>query len=281
MKRFITYLYEYKQGQKERNAGFIRVDIRKGMVTMEVCIRNYIRPLKQGQICALVGKKTLMGIVLGEIDTFDGQGSIYCRFNSENIMETDYSLEEVTGIGIRFANQIYLASCWEDAYAQEIAEGNFELTSKRIEAESVEVAEEMDMNLEILSKEVPREEEAKEDLKMVSFQKVHLNQIRSMPSSNWYLCNNRFLVHGFFNYGYLVLKTETTGMETIRSLGVPGIFEKPEMVMATLFGFQEFQTLSEAVSEAEMETAIEVPNIEKSQEPKIGTFGCWLIPLRE
>lgn len=115
---------------------------------------------------------------------------------------------------------------------------------------------------------------------VVSYQKMELNEIRNLPSPNWYLCNNRFLVHGFFNYGYLVLKKATDADGEKNYLGVPGFFEKPEMVMATLFGFPEFEALPKAISAAQMGEALTFPDIEKSQEPKTGTFGCWLIPLQ-
>ena len=127
---------------------------------------------------------------------------------------------------------------------------------------------------------------------LVAYQKMELNAIKNLPSPNWYLCNSRFLVHGFFNYGYLVLKktTEADGEKTY--LGVPGIYEKPEMVMATLFGFPEFQTLPKEVSEAKMEERISVPSNSQGEEtntfvtraeksePRQGDFGCWFIPIQ-
>jgi hypothetical protein len=70
--------------------------------------------------------------------------------------------------------------------------------------------------------------------------RIDISDIRRLPKKNWYLCNNSFLIHGFFNYRYLVLvEMEENGGRKMY-LGVPGIYEKPERMMAMLFGFPDF-----------------------------------------
>ena len=41
MRRFITYIYEYEQGNRGRNTGFIRTDLRENSCRMELQIRGY------------------------------------------------------------------------------------------------------------------------------------------------------------------------------------------------------------------------------------------------
>ena len=41
MRRFITYLYEYRDGEKMKNAGFIRVDVRGSVVQMMLNIKTH------------------------------------------------------------------------------------------------------------------------------------------------------------------------------------------------------------------------------------------------
>lgn len=100
--------------------------------------------------------------------------------------------------------------------------------------------------------------------KSVSYQRIEITDIRNLPRNNWHLCNNSFLVHGFFNYHYLVMKTVENEEETQRFIGVPGIYEQPERMMALLFGFPEF--------EAATEDATGRPHLENAN----GTFGYWL-----
>lgn len=75
----------------------------------------------------------------------------------------------------------------------------------------------------------------------IDLRKIDIADIRKLPKQNWYLCNNSFLIHGFFNYHHLMVKRVTEASQTKCYLGVPGVYEKPERMMALLFGFPEFE----------------------------------------
>lgn len=51
-----------------------------------------------------------------------------------------------------------------------------------------------------------------------------------------HLVNNSFLLHGFYNYRYLIL-----GKEQDFYLGVPGVFYEREKMVALMFGFEAFE----------------------------------------
>lgn len=75
--------------------------------------------------------------------------------------------------------------------------------------------------------------------KNVECVRIELKDLRELPRKYWYLGNNSFLLHGFFNYRYLVLgKLE----EDKWFIGVPGIYQQQERMMAAIFGFPEFMT---------------------------------------
>jgi hypothetical protein len=97
---------------------------------------------------------------------------------------------------------------------------------------------------------------------VITYKHIEITDIRQLPKRNWYLCNNSFLVHGFFNYHYLVLKTVEQGGQVQRFLGVPGIYEQPERMMALMFGFPEFEA-------AQTEDAGGANSL----------FGYWVCPL--
>ena len=294
MKRFITYLYEYEHGQKTKNTGFIRVDERNGKVIFQISVRNYIGIQGNGEIYAYVWKNGLLGIELGKLSLLNSQTDMRLEFEASNIRDSGVSLDKVVGIGLMFSNNNYMASCWDDAYAEVIGSRKFRMWEEQgslsemsvsmqaMKQEAEDVKEDLQIENDLSQKDNLQETVKSSEpvtYELVAYQKMELNAIKNLPSPNWYLCNNRFLVHGFFNYGYLVLKktTEVDGEKTY--LGVPGIYEKPEMVMATLFGFPEFQTLPEAISEAKMEEMISVP-APRQTELKQGTFGCWFIPIQ-
>jgi len=83
-----------------------------------------------------------------------------------------------------------------------------------------------------------------------------------LPREVWIYGNNSFLLHGYYNYRYLILgMTEKSGQKKW-FLGIPGIFQNPERVMATLFGFPGFRN-------------------EKSASINTGEFGYWYRYLEE
>ena len=79
----------------------------------------------------------------------------------------------------------------------------------------------------------------------ISCVRIELKDLRELPKRYWYLGNNSFLLHGFFNYRYLLLGCFEK--EKRWFLGVPGIYQNQERVMAAIFGFPEFLTEGEAM----------------------------------
>ena len=257
MKRFVTYLYECERGNKTKNVGFIRVNVRGEETTMEVYIRNVGRAADVGKLFILTEQKNseqeeLFGIELAEISITNGQ--------SDTQIAIERALSDIAGVGIRFDSGLYIASCWKDEQADEIVRGEFVLETTLV------VAEEPECEVEMVYEQEKSSE--KEDL---IYERIDLSQIRDLPSPNWHLATNSFLVHGFWNYGYLVLKKEVEEDKEMVSLGVPGIFEKPEAVMAVLFGFPNFEMVPETVVAEQKE---------KNQETEEGTFGCWFVNLK-
>lgn len=57
-----------------------------------------------------------------------------------------------------------------------------------------------------------------------------------LQSKYQHLVNNSFLLHGFYNYRYVIL-----GKEQSYYLGVPGVFYEREKMVAQMFGFEAFE----------------------------------------
>lgn len=269
MKRFVTYLYECERGNKSKNVGFIRVNVRGDETSMEVYIRNVSRGRGKGTIYAFIYMEELHAIEIGEVVLENGQSDTRLIIQTENIVDSGFSINDIEGIGICIDSGVYIVSCWKDAYADTITRGEYivmgqeepVIASSQYQSESSEqeVEPPVDVSWETMVE------------KPVTYEKIDLSQIRELPSPNWHLATNSFLVHGFWNYGYLVLKKEMAEGEETISLGVPGIYEKPEAVMAVLFGFPDFEAIS---------PEIEALAKEKNQEAVAGTFGCWFTNLK-
>lgn len=286
MKRFITYLYEYENGEKRKSAGFVRVNIREEKVQMEFCVRNYMRESIAAEVYVLVRSEEVMGIRLGEITIGGNLPDGRLMFEKENIAGSGYSFSNIIGIGIRLENKKYLASCWNDNDVHMVRAGEWLDFGEKYEVEKREVVKEdvikEDVEPELVEEEIQIEEtfvleHSRPDTCV--YKKINVEKIRSLPSSNWHLSTNVFLMHGFYNYGYLLLKKEIAQGKEKHWLGVPGFFEKPEYVMAHLFGFTEFEAVPKEVAALKMDEESRCFEKEKNQEPRTGIFGCWFVEL--
>lgn len=96
---------------------------------------------------------------------------------------------------------------------------------------------------------------------------IELKDLKELPKKYWYLGNNSFLLHGFFNYRYLVVGK--TGEERW-FIGVPGIYQRQERVMAAIFGFPEF-----------LAAAVQGDDPEAQESEPVNRFGCWCRYIEE
>ena len=129
---------------------------------------------------------------------------------------------------------------------------------------------------------------SKEAAQSPIYKRIAITDIRSLPSRNWHLCNNSFLVHGFFCYHYLILKTINAPDGAKMYLGVPGIYASQERMMALLFGFNDFEIATDNMmgksdtSDIKYSSAAQNDSGDKTNsdsQPSAGDFGYWLCPL--
>ena len=66
--------------------------------------------------------------------------------------------------------------------------------------------------------------------------KIQRSEVSQLPRKFWPLANNSFLLHGYHNYGHLLLIEEDSRLW----LGVPGTYAPQEARAADLFGFPRF-----------------------------------------
>ena len=267
MERFITYMYAYENKTKGKNVGFVKVECRKDTCAMEIHIRNLGRYSGKCRTYLLMDENVI-GVELGSIIISLGQGQTTYYFDRSNIEESGYRLEEVKAVRVECGNQEFLASCWsEDAgewitrdvvpFEKDNCEEKPEIenavdTTKSIEAYEQTTGEIRDKKNEIQDNTFTNNRFMKEMLNIKvdnsktennarqqtgdELEKIDLADIRKLTATNWHYANNSFVIHGFMNYKYLIVMTAGDK----RYLGVPGVYEKPEAMMAKLFGFSDF-----------------------------------------
>ena len=63
------------------------------------------------------------------------------------------------------------------------------------------------------------------------------------------LVQNSFLLHGYYNYGHVILTRIREGAEDMFYLGVPGVYYEREKQAALMFGFEGFESGNEVAGE--------------------------------
>ena len=287
MERFITYMYAYENRIKGRNVGFVKVECRKDTCALEIHIRNLGRFSGKCRTYLLMDENVI-GVELGTMIISYGQGQAIYYFDRNDIEQSGYRLEQVKAVRVECGSQEFLASCWSEEAGNWIAQDiSAFMKSENMQADNVVSngeeqiqknnaqmgmphnsvynparANQQESNAQFNpgyynseSGSLSQLENTASQFPQSQIDRIDLADIRRLFPTKQYYANNSFVIHGFMNYSHLIVKTE----DNKKYLGVPGIYEKPEEMMAKLFGFTEFvdeKTHSESQTE--------------------GAFGYWL-----
>ena len=281
-RRFITYLFRYENGEKMEQCGYARVEQKQNLGKIEFHIKNCgmiggeVLPrffAKSGQVQVPIGCLAVKG--------HGAEGSF--QFECSRMGGTRYDFSDMRGLVIPLEGQQLIISQWDDEVYQWEA----------LMAQPVQQPDEWQLNGDLQLDGVPQEKEvieadiqaqgfaASADQQLSSTEATHplaelhslqpkiypfegdqsvwavqaqLRDIKHLPKECWSLGNNSFVLRGYFHFGSILIGY----MEREKSyfLGIPGIFQSQEKVIASLFGFDHFRG-------------------KKSAEEKPGNFGYW------
>ena len=388
MKRFVTYLYEYERTIRGRNVGFIRNDIRNDCCRMEIHIRGLERIKEKAPIFIIVRDSECIGIPAGEVVISQGVGNACLELRGNRIGKTDYSVNNIQAVIVRYNGGKMLMGCYVQHPAGDLLSGTFTKweaqatpasptpdpgAARGVDSNSSDLYPNSQSDLGIESNSGDLYPNSRSDLGIESnsadlypnsqndlgtennfgdlypnsrsdlgiendsadlypnsqndlgtennsgdlypyannsqgteakaeeicptseeaaqspiYKRIAITDIRSLPSRNWHLCNNSFLVHGFFCYHYLILKTINAPDGAKMYLGVPGIYASQERMMALLFGFNDFEIATDNMmgksdtSDIKYSSAAQNDSGDKTNsdsQPSAGDFGYWLCPL--
>ena len=112
LNRFVTYIYSYRDSQRDTNVGFAKVDCRGGIVRLEIQIRKKIKETKEAQICLLAGTPAQPEAIPIGTMKFEKETGIYKgRFPVNELGGSTYTFEQVTGLYIKGERELF-ASQW-------------------------------------------------------------------------------------------------------------------------------------------------------------------------
>lgn len=287
LKRFIRYLYEYQNGQRIRNVGFVKVEQQdentvvhihgKGLhLAEDKTLKVYIFYLKGGQC---------IGIWQGDIEHVNPAVNYRLFFTPEDTGRRE-NYSRIEGVILENGSKRRFAAVWDDTPAaveqmrpwKEDPEPDIlEMTQRKAEEEQIRTQEdevceeEMDGKMseddwtdtgeeEGKAEERGSEEGSRSSSDGVRYIKIQRQDIAGLKRCEWRLANNSFLLHRYYNYHHLLLIEE--GEQCL--LGVPGVYHAREAQAAEAFGFLQFRRI------ADDEIALEAD--EKNEEDD---FGYW------
>ena len=273
MKRFITYIYAYENTKKAGNTGFARIELRGEECRLEIHLRGVYAAQTHCKIYLFRKQGSgIEGSLIGEMDVRNGAGDFSVIMKTAHISTSLLSFFEMEGIFLCSEDGRIFMSRWTEGEPltvdmEHFIEWKAEQTEENIYAEEkqqenkIQTAQfDRESDNELRATELPArnffpqyqwkdiwEQFLKSHPASMPFSeknitciKIELKDIRELPRKYWYLENNSFLLHGFFNYRYLVLGKIEEDNEDKWFLGVPGIYQNQERVMAIIFGFPEF-----------------------------------------
>ncbi|HIW82844.1 MAG TPA: hypothetical protein H9873_00755 [Candidatus Dorea gallistercoris] len=283
MKQFIRYLYEYEQGRRIRNVGFVRVE----QTEEETVVHIHGKGLRIAGTRRLMvylfyeTGETCVGIPQGEIENVNPAVNYRLRYTGEDTGEPE-NYPRIDGVILESEGQRRYAAVWDDmpvdvnhmtVWEKKEEDPEREMPEAErtdpAEAEGEEAAEE---ETEVTEPETGAVEGSQADRgpaerpgRVCRARKIQRKDLAQLPRCEWKLSNNSFLLHGYYNYRHLALIEEGD----IWKLGVPGVYHEKEANAAGAFGFGEFIPVRELGDNT-------VPEEWDDQE----NFGYWCRPVR-
>lgn len=113
--RFISYLYDYRAGERNRNLGFAKVESRQGMCRLTVCLNHGQVVQRDMMLCGYIAEENEVYLVrLGEMER--GMRERQWRFPADNLGNCGVGLERLSGlILLNEERSFFLLSVWNDS----------------------------------------------------------------------------------------------------------------------------------------------------------------------
>ena len=263
MKSFIRYLYEYQNGKRTRNTGFVKVLEQTDTAEIQIYGRGF--PVAGGRTLEIYlfyeedGK--CIGIRMGEIRGAQAAFGYKLSYTTDDV-GGDGQFGRIGGMILRAGNGAdagYYGAVWDEARPVDVSRMITEdknTDAVRKSKSNPNVPEER--NSQNANSDLPPK--TTKDI----IYKITRQELAGLPRKEWKLANNHFLLHGYYNYHHLV-SFEKEGKCWI---GVPGLYFSGEQRAAGAFGFSQFMKPSDG------ELDLEEYEIEDEEH-----FGYWCRPV--
>lgn len=263
----IKYLDYLEYGTKIRNGGFIRTEKSGDTCRVHISVKG-LYPTDTLSVDILL----YCGAQHRKVDAMllhYGTGNYTAIWNVHNLAGSEAVYEEWDGIEILISEHRKLVSEWHMPPAQRSPVQNELIQKETVKNEPVQ--NETIQTEEVSAPEIRAEsvrEEQRENREKTPFADLYedkwtqleqyFKRVRPFGDERSYLSitpgdfvvlggkyqklvSNSFLLHGYYNYGHVVLGRLEEGEGYQYYLGVPGIYHEREKQVAKMFGFNGFE----------------------------------------
>jgi len=257
--RQIFYFHEYNGSVKEKNVGFLKWTYTDSGCKMEI----YIKGLTGNDT---IGFYTEKNEYLGEVFLQNGRGELSVTGAGTIVNGIDFTkINNICGEQQNGKNIICVIREEADFVQEEKTEEPQELTleeqpEETVEESSVELREDIFEDISSEMDSIPDYYETAWDKMCRQYENMnpfsHEEICLKITPADFYLfrdsydelSRNSFLLHGYYNYKYLILRKQKE-KEDAYYLGVPGIYHEREIMAAKMFGFEGFEGEDEEYSQ--------------------------------
>lgn len=261
-RRFISYIYRYKNGKKRDNCGFVKVEIRSGICRMGVHLEPKERIADEVQVYGFVriqGK--LLGISAGNAGRRGNAWEWQASMPADHFASSEYGISDINGIWLRTGKDDHFVTVWDD----EPVDPELFVTSLPEEKEKEELPEEhlqmQEMYIEekktLHSQGSPAETpgslfgrwenflnhypqiEPFEDEEIFQCVCIAPKDLSFLPRAERQFAASPFLREGYERYGHLLLGCHCQGRYVLAVPGMSG--EMQDKHLARMCGFPYFK----------------------------------------
>ena len=266
----IAYVDCYEGGFKIANAGFVRVTERAG-VSLQIHISDSsIRELVRGNVCLYRGQAA---VPLGQIEIADGKGCLQVEHLEKLLEDAHIEPEKGAELELRIEGvspgKEYVCKLEagknkvekEEEHPIEVIppmEKMSDVQESQLVSAETQVATIEKQECEIVKMHPDKWRQLSERYLWVRpfhderrYLQLELQDLILLPKQYYRLVENSFLLHGYYNYGHLILaRVCKRGLDKFY-IGVPGNYYEKEKQVAVLFGFESFEPETESPEEGD------------------------------
>lgn len=250
--RMIAYIYSYNDGLKGKNTGFAKMEVRQGMLKLQINMKCAFADVGPEWEVNLFFRKNgrILPVPIGCMVIRNGMGEFRYATAADDVGMSGIDFADIKGLYVSCSDSRKIfASEWDDlGFSPELI-GEIAASKENVvvEYEEPQIVEAPQITVTKPTSAIEKLIDEGDRLFLFSDDELYdcveiePRDIERLNDCNWGLMNNSFVNHGYYNYRHLIIGRMNTSEESGYFIGIPGIFTRRERNTAAMFGFNRFK----------------------------------------